>query len=417
MHTPLPPIRVLGFGLCQDPGATFSGQLAAADVLVAGKKLLDRLGGFGAEKLPVTAPLSALFKRMEDLRSQGKRIMVLAGGDPLFFGIGSALAAHFGPEALLVTPGVSTMQAAAARLALPWDNLAAVSLHGRDDFLPLAHAVFAGAPVGLFTDPDNTPARAAAFLKERGASRYRAVVFEKLGGPDEKITRLSLEEASAASFASPNLVFFLPDPALPAPRPLVFGQTDDAYAHEKGLISKWPVRAAILAALAVRPEDTVWDLGSGSGSIALEACLLARRGQVLAVERDPLRAAMIRENRTRFGAAHLAVLEGEMPACLLDPSLPTPQRIVLGGGLGGETDKAKTLLELSFSRLAPGGRLAVSCVLFSSLELTRRVLAEHGLRPDITSIQAAASSPLGGDCQLRALNPVFVLTAEKEGAA
>ena len=414
MSQPLHSIQLIGLGMTP-PGPDLAAHpaLTGADVLVAGKSYLAFCHALPAEKIAVTAPLSALLERLQALRGQGKRIAVLASGDPLFFGIGAALAEYFGPGSLVVTPGISSLQAAAARLALPWEGVRPVSLHGRASFLPLAHAVLDNAPVCLLTDAANSPDAAARFLLERGVSHYTVSVFEKLGDPGERMLRLSLAEAAQSRFAVPNVAFLLPDPALPAPLPLALGLPDSAYCREKELITKWPIRAAALAALRVTPTSTVWDLGSGSGSIALEAAFLARRGQVLAVERQQSRAAMIAENRSRFAAAHMDILCASLPGCLEDPSLPQPDRIIIGGGLGGSHQDACTLITLALQRLTPGGRLVISCVLLQSLDLARAVLREHGCEPELLCLQASQAAPLGQDQHLVAHNPVFLLAAEK----
>lgn len=414
MPVSLHPIHILGLGMTP-PGPELAAHpaLAGADVLVAGKSYLALCNSLNAEKIPVTAPLSALMDRLDALRGQGRRITVLASGDPLFFGIAATLAERFGPEALAVTPGVSSLQAAAARLALPWESVRPVSLHGRTNFLPLAHAVLDNSPVCVLTDAVNSPDVAARFLLERGVSQYDVTVFEKLGDPAERAIKLSLSEAAETPFALPNVAFFLSDPALPAPLPLALGLPDQAYCREKELITKWPVRAAVLAALRVAPTDTVWDLGSGSGSIALEAAFLARRGQVLAVERQEKRAALIAENRSRFGAAHLDILCAELPGCLKNQSLPDPDRIVIGGGLGGAPEEAEALLAIAMRRLKPGGRLVVSCVLLQSLDFARRMLRDLGCEPELLCLQASQATPLGRGEHLVAQNPVFLLAAEK----
>lgn len=414
MPVSLHSIQLLGLGM-MPPGPELAAHpaLAGADVLVAGKSYLALCGNLNVEKIPVTAPLSALMDRLEMLRGQGRRITVLASGDPMFFGIGATLAEHFGPEALVVTPGVSSLQAAAARLALPWERVRSVSLHGRSNFLPLAHAVLDNSPVCVLTDAVNSPDMAARFLLERGVSQYTVTVFEKLGNAAERSVSLSLSEAAESRFALPNVAFFLPDPALIAPLPLALGLPDQAYCREKELITKWPVRAAVLAALRITPTDAVWDLGSGSGSIALEAAFLARRGQVLAVERQEKRAALIAENRSRFGVAHLDILCAELPGCLETQALPDPDRIVIGGGLGGAPEAAEALLAIAMQRLKPGGRLIVSCVLLQSLELARRMLHNLGCEPELLCLQASQAVPLGRDEHLVAQNPVFLLAAEK----
>ncbi len=207
--------------------------------------------------------------------------------------------------------------------------------------------------------------------------------------------------------------------------PLCPGQPESAYAHEGGRITKWPVRAAALAALRIEPHHVVWDLGAGSGSVAVEAAFLARRGHVLAVEREEGRIRNIKENRRRFGAANLDILHAAMPDCLemdfslateaeiCGDSMPSPDRIFIGGELGGGANEAGRLLNLAWKRLLPGGRIVASCVLLDDVQLARKGLQTLDPDADVFLVQAACSAPLGNDMHLQALNPVFCIAAQK----
>lgn len=181
--------------------------------------------------------------------------------------------------------------------------------------------------------------------------------------------------------------------------------------HEDGLLTKPAVRAAALALLRPEPRHTVWDLGAGSGSVALEAACLAYEGRVVAVEQVPSRALDIQENRRRFGAASVDVCLGTVPQCL--PRLPDPHRVFIGGGLSGEG--APALLEQVCRRLLPGGRLVVSCILLDTLARCRAFFKDLGWPAEVMQVQAARSRPLGEDIFLAAANPVFLLAADKPG--
>lgn len=384
--------------------------LREADAVIGGKRLLETLAGLPARKIPIGKNVADVLAEAANLRENGARVVVLATGDPLFFGIGVSFAERFGPENLRIYPAVSSMQEGASRLALPWNAVTAVSLHGRNALLPLAHALIAGNPVCVLTDALHTPARIAARMAERGRTGYTAAVFANLGAPEESVWQGTLADMEKKEFPSPNIVFLLPDAAKEPPA-LCLGRNDADFAHENALITKWPVRAAALAALRIESRHTVWDLGSGSGAVAVEAASLAYRGLVVAVEKEAARIAHIMENRRRFGAANMEIEHGDLLSLL--PALPAPDRVFMGGGLGSSRETAAAVIRNVWSALPPAGRLVISCVLLSSLEHAKETLIALNAPLEIAQIQAGFSTPLGNDLRLQAANPVFLLTAQK----
>lgn len=419
-------IIILGTGMGAAVSALASHPaVTGADVIIASPGIIKELPGLAARAIPVKAPVSAVLDEAATLLDEGKNITVLAGGDPLFYSIGVSFVEQFGPERVRVLPGVSSVQAAAAKFALPLGDMVTVSAHGRSGFLPLAHAVLHGGPVCLLTDAVNTPGSAARFLLERGRTDYMALVAANIGNERETLWRGTLDDAAGRAFPAPNLVFFLPDTSLPGPLPLCPGQPESAFAREGELITKWPVRAAVLAALRIEPGHVVWDLGSGSGSVAVEAASLARRGHIVAVEQEARRVRHIEENRKRFGAANLDIVHTSTPGCLEEGytvmdgpdlrgrALPRPDRVFVGGGLGGTPEDAAKTIRLAWRRLAPGGRLVAACVLLDDIALARRELLALDGNAETALIQASAAAPLGNGAHLRAMNPVTCIAAYK----
>ncbi len=450
------PLYVIGLGLPADgegaasrpefslcPALASHPVLAAVEILVGGKAQLAAFAEHPAEKLVVGADMAALYKRLDANRRAGRIQVVLCNGDPLFFGLGARLAERFGPESLRVLPGTSSLQAAAAFLGLPWENVASVSLHGRSSRLPLAHALIAaragGGPVFLLTDAANPPAAVAAFMKERGHDRYRLHVMENLyltpeGVRAERHTSLSVDQALSlapedSGEKTPRQRVMLLEPERPESGEQAsgwpFGLADASLATENNLLTKAPARAAGLAALGIEAGHTVWDLGAGSGAVSIEAARLAWRGLVIAVEGKADRISLIEENRRCFGAANLEILPGTLPGALdiCCERFPRPDRIFIGGGLGGESGRgnaaelgatnAEQILHQAWEALAPGGRMVIHCVLLSTLEFARDSLARLGASVDVACIQASLSVPLAGDCRLQAQNPVFLVSACK----
>ena len=431
------PITVMGLDCARPRGlaglAEAQRQLAElADVICAGRSLLEEFSGrslaaeaeitesaqtpdsqctpLKARLLPLSTPLEPLLTRLSQLRAAGERVLVLADGDPLLFGIGATLVRRLGPTAVRLLPAVSSLQQACARLSLPWHKVICLSLHGRDDLRPLNVACGKNAPLCILTDARMSPDVLARHLLDRGVDWFDAHIFERMGAADEIVSHLSLADAASREFGPACTMVLVP--AAPARRPYL-GLDADQLAVDRGLITKKPVRAAALALLRIEAGHVVWDLGSGSGAVALEASVLAHEGRVIAVERSAGRAMGIQENRRRFGAANVEVRLGQAPDCL--PGLPDPQRVFIGGGLSG--DDGDDILGHVCLRLPVGGRVVVSCVLLDSFSLCRRFFEDMAWPVEILQISAAEGKTLGGDVHLSAMNPVFLLAAQKPAPA
>lgn len=428
------PITVLGLDCGRPRGlASLTAEqkllLHKADVICGGRQILHDLTGHAPEDgpggtapgpdgeaarqetlnarlLPLSTPLEPVITRLSQMRAAGERVIMLADGDPLLFGIGGTLVRLLGQDAVELVPAVSSLQQACARLALPWHRVICLSLHGRDDLGPLNAAVSKNAPLCVLTDARMSPDVLARHLLDRGVDWFTVHVFERMGAPDEQGSHLSMAQAAGGVFGPACTLVLVPGDA---PRRTRLGLNAGELAVDRGLISKKPVRAAALALLQIEPHHVVWDVGSGSGAVALEATVLAHEGRVVAVERSVGRAMSIQENRRRFGAATLDVRLGQAPECL--PSLPDPHRVFVGGGLSGED--GEDILGHVCLRLPPGGRVVASCVLLDTLCLCRRFFERLGWPVEISQIQASEGRELGGDVHLAAMNPVFLLAAQK----
>lgn len=402
------PVHVVGLrpGVLSPPPGV-DDILIRAQVLVAGRRLLDAAPrSCRPEKvIPVAGPLAPILEEITRDLDAGKAVVVLADGDPLFFGLGKRLIEHLGPERVFVHPNLCTLQMAAARVGLPWHEVRVVSLHGRSDFNPLFASLARFERLAVFTDPENSPAVIAQALLERGVVDAQLIVLENLGAQNETARRLRLEEAWDLPFADLNLV--LVERTAPPEIPLMLGIPDHFYLHEKGLITKQAARALGLSMLGVMPDSVIWDLGAGCGSVAIEASHLAHEGRIFAVEREPRRAAMIRENVRRIGAWLVDTVTGEMPDCLA--ALPDPDRVFIGGGLGQDTRP----LAHACRRLKPGGRVVIHAILLDTLMRVKDYFQAQNWNFGITQIQASTADRLAGDLRLRAQNPVFIIRADK----
>jgi precorrin-6Y C5,15-methyltransferase (decarboxylating) len=406
-HDPHPErITVVGMGMAQEDLSLRQLRIIeAADVLVGAKRHLAHFENLPAEKIAIGKDLESVMAAIAD-RIGKRRTVVLASGDPLFYGIGATLIHRFGSDKVRVLPNVSSLAAAFSRLNLPWQHVPVVHFHGTDATMALITAICGSKRVFVLTDPHHTPDWIAARLLEFPAIEGRCCVLERLGEPDETIRWMSLKEASAAAFHQPNVVVIEARQPADSPR-LCLGMPETAYLHDAGMITKPEIRAVSIAQLALMPHHVVWDLGAGSGSVSIEAALLAAKGQVIAVEQHPERVRHIRENVTRFGMRNIRVIQGAMPGIL--DGLPVPDRVFVGGG-GKDLD---AILHAAGRSLADGGILVVNTVLLQSLHAATAVFRQLGWPYVVTQIQANVSKSLAGGERFEARNPVWLVQARK----
>jgi precorrin-6Y C5,15-methyltransferase (decarboxylating) len=332
-------------------------------------------------------------------------VVVLASGDPGFFGVVRAVRRAVAPRPVEVLPGLSSVALAFARAGVEWDDAVVVSAHGRDPRTALAVAR-SQPKVAVLTDERCGPAQLGAAL--RGRADRVLVVGERLGLPGERVVRVTPAEAEQGDWHDPNVVVVLPAQAAdPGPRAVVAGHRGPqgwalpvtAYAHRDSMITKPEVRAVALARLGPRLGDVVWDVGAGSGSVAVEC---ARFGaDVWAVERDPSDAARVSSNAAGAGV-DVRVVEGVAPAAL--EALPDPDAVFVGGG------------GLEVVRACVGRRPARLVAALATLEQVAPVLAaltdDGTYAAEAVLLQVSAVSPLGQGHRLVPANPVFVVSGE-----
>jgi precorrin-6B C5,15-methyltransferase / cobalt-precorrin-6B C5,C15-methyltransferase len=373
-------------------GARASAAVRGAGLVVGAQRHL------AAVEVPAGAAIVAMgpvAPAIEALRTHAGDAVVLASGDPGFFGVVRLLrASGFEPA---VEPAASSVATLAARVGLPWDDVLVVSAHGRDPRAAV-NACRAHPRVAVLTGPDLDPARLAEQLC--GWDR-RLVVGECLGSSDEQVRAVTLEEAAARSWADLSVVLSLaPQPASATPwhagttGPAEFALDDDAFEARAAMLTKAEVRAVVLARLGPRLGDLVWDVGAGSGSVGVEA---ARFGAaVVAVDRDPDAVALVRRNAERHGV-QVRALHGTAPAALDD--LPDPDQVFVGGG-GPDVVRACAAREPR--------RVVVTLAAPERIGEVRSALA--GYRVEGTVLQASRLRPLpDGTDRLAATNPVTVM--------
>ncbi len=407
-------IDVVGLGLSPDdltPGHRRI--IAGAEVLIGGRRLLGFFPESPAEKKAVGKDIEAVLAWIRR-RLDRKAIVVLASGDPLFFGIGARLVEAFGPDRVRIHPNVSSVAAAFARIQEPWGGVRVLSLHGRKNEGELFRALAQEDRVALLTDPERNPAWLARLVLRKLGGGFRLAVMEALGTASERHGWYTLAEAAAREFREPNVVVLKREIGATADRrPLCLGTPDDAFEHQGGLITKSEVRAVALSKLRLSPGQVLWDLGAGSGSVAIEASLLIGKGRIVAVEKDPERVAQIKANIRRFDVRNLRVAQAELPAGLA--RLPKPDRVFIGGG--GRDLPA--IISEAARHLKPDGVVVVNAVLLQNVSDAADALRRLGFATQIVQVQIHRSQAMPGGERLDALNPVWIITgmrpAEGEG--
>lgn len=411
-------IAIIGIG--DDGPASLSEsarrRLDEADLILGAPRLIDSLPSLKGERRAIGADLSEAVKLLEENRPT-RRIVLLASGDPLFYGVARYLAERIGKDAFEVVPHVSSMQLAFARVMESWDEALLADL-SQKPLESLVDKIRVAEKVGLFTSQAVPPAAVATELVAEGIDYFRAYVCENLGSRNEVITQASLAELTSMSFG-PMVVLILvrrplvPDRARSARRSRVFGNPDEIFIQsrpKRGLITPAEVRTLALAELDLTKDCVVWDVGAGSGSLSMEAAFLASNGTVFAIEPDVEDCALIKDNAERLAVSNVEVVMGRAPEAFA--SLPTPQAIFIGG-IGRETNG---ILPQAWERLAPGGRLVANVASIESVSATTALLKPIAHDVGVLLVNLSRGVHQLDTIRFEALNPNFLVFAVKSSS-
>ncbi|MCS0603392.1 precorrin-6y C5,15-methyltransferase (decarboxylating) subunit CbiE [Streptomyces sp. LP11] len=403
---PPPAVTVVGIGADGWQGLPEGSraELRAAEVLLGGPRQLDLLPPeCGGERVGWPSPLRPAVAGLLAAHA-GRRLVVLASGDPMFYGIGRALAEEAG--ALRVLPHPSSVSHATARLGWPREDTEVVTLVGRPA-ARLAAALHDGRRLLVLSAGAGTPAEVAALLRDRGFGPSRMRVLEQLGGHRERVSAEATADDWAEAGPSGDPLNIVAVECRRAPSALrlgaVPGLPDEAYEHD-GQLTKRHVRAATLGALAPAPGELLWDIGGGSGSIAVEWMRTHPSCRAITVERDPVRAERITRNADRLGVPALRVVTGAAPAALTE--LPTPDAVFVGGGL-----TAPGLLDACWAALGIGGRLVANTVTLESEAVLATAHRRYG--GELVRLAVAHAVPVGGFTGWRQAMPVTQWAVQK----
>jgi precorrin-6Y C5,15-methyltransferase (decarboxylating) len=417
--TPEHRIHIVGVGHDGLAGLTARARevLLSAEVVFGPESVLALLPEIKAERVCLGSDLSKA-AAATSAAADRQRVALVAGGDPLFYGVARYLCDRIGKDRLEVLPHVSSMQLAFARIKETWEDAYLTNLQTHP-LETVIHRIRSADTVGLFPGEGEGPAEVARQLLARGLDYFRGFVCENLGAPNERVTQGELADIAAMEFDALNVLILKRKPGRPdlPTRPARFrrfGNSDDAFAQSRpksGLITQAEVRALALSRLALFPTCIVWDIGAGSGSVAIEAASLSDPGMVYAIEQDAADYHLILANADTFGVRNLKAVHGTAPAVF--DELPAPDAVFVGA-----TDQGSApVLESAWAALRPGGQLVVNVATLESLGATYGTLKKSAGTVDVLLVNVARGTEQMETLRFEAVNPTFLLHAAKRGRA
>ena len=415
MSSSRPKLVIVGIGDDGLAGLTEAarGIIAEAEVILGSPAMLRLVESQPARRVALDPEMPAALKQVREALASSRAVLV-SGGDPLFYGVARYLRDRLGKDEFEVIPHVSSMQLAFARVKESWEDAYLTNLAGRP-LEAILDRIRTAEKVGLFPSDEHPPSRVARALLERGIDYFRAYVCENLGSPDERVTQAELDELVGLDFAPLNVLVLVrkpnrPDRASRASRYRLFGNDDDAFAQalpKRGLITQSEVRSIALAQLDIRAGSVVWDIGAGSGSVAIEAAQLAHQGVVYAIEPEPADIALIQANAEAFGVPNVRTVPGRAPDVLAD--LPEPDAVFVGG----TGRQVVAVLSTAFDRLVSGGRMAVNVATIDGLATAHESLKRLAGSVQVWNISVARGIDQMDRVRFEAMNPTFLLVATK----
>lgn len=389
--------------------------LVQAQCILAPSSSLALLDSLGAEKVPLGTDLGQTQSVIKERLGKNQRLAIVVAGDPLFYGLAGWLCERFGKERFEILPHVSSMQLAFARIKERWEdaylgNLQTLSL---ERLLDLARTL---GTLGLFTTPEVGPDAVARALLERGLHGFTAHVCENLGTPRERITQGSLAEIASLKFDPLNILILLRDPGFPPQASAHrsgarFGNPDAEYAEDapaRRAVTPAEIRSIALGYLRLRSGMVMWDVGAGSGSVAIEVANLIETGQVFAIEEDPVDLQRLASNLRRYNATLVKPIFGSAPNAF--KGLPSPDAVFIGG-IGIDVPR---MLDPIWSALKSGGVLVVHVASPEAFVAVNNDLRARSEDVSVLHLQLANGVRQMGSTLLDPLPPSYMLRACKK---
>jgi precorrin-6Y C5,15-methyltransferase (decarboxylating) len=318
-------VRVVGVG---PNGETFWRQIVQeGDVIIGGKRILRFFDNINGEKISIGKNLNEVLIGLKE--ENKKNIVILASGDPLFFGIGKTILTIFKKEEVEFFPYLNSLQLLANKVKIPYEDVVNLSIHGRElDISLFLKSVYNNKKIGVLTDNKNNICRVGEIL-EKLPFEVEIYLGQMIGTKDENIVKVSAAQLKNISPSSLDTLLIINNDI----KEPFFGINDNDFFHEKGLITKREIRVVSLSYLKLKRDSVLWDIGAGSGSLSIEASNFINRGKIFAIEKNPSRIEIIEKNIKKFFAYNVLTVSGNAPEVL--EKLPLADRVFIGGNSGG----------------------------------------------------------------------------------
>ncbi len=397
-------LSIIGIGEDGRSGLTPAAQdrIDAADLIVGGRRHLDLIGDTRGEKMPWLTPLDATIPVI--VQRRGAPVCVLASGDPFWFGAGVTLCRQIPIDEMVVLPSPSCFSLAAARMGWALQDTVTLGLNMRGLTPLIRRHLHDGSKILALSLNADTPQEVARLLRSAGCGASRMTMLQALGGPRETITTTTAAEFSSDDIDPLNVIAI----AVQADRvsrsiPFASGLPDEMFEHD-GQITKREIRSVTLSSLRPSPHQLLWDVGLGSGSVAIEWLLSHPTTRAIGFERDPTRAERAARNAISLGVPHLQIRLDSIPAAFADAE--PPEAIFVGGGA---TEPG--VFEACWAKLRPGGRMIVNAV---TLETEQRLLRAYSdLGGTLTRLSIERIESVGTKHGWRPAMPVLQWVGQK----
>ena len=388
--------------------------LYKSEIVIGGERHLKMIpGDWEGERIIWASPIREAVTKILDWRppepGSGKKVAVMASGDPLCYGIAAKLLRHLPIEEIWIKPALSTFSLICSRVGWSLPDIETLTIHGRP--LEMLHTfVQPGAKLLVLNQDEGSPKQAAELLAARGFGKSQITVLEHLGGSKERVFSGQADSWNHPDGAALNAMAI---ECIAGTRANVLaripGLPDDAFLHD-GQLTKREIRAATLLRLMPIVDQVLWDVGAGCGSVAIEWMRCNPRCKAVAIEKSESRLKMIQQNAFQLGVPMLDIVPGNAPEVLVD--LPAPDAIFIGGGLSGGN-----MLETCWNALNPGGRLVANAVTLEGeqkLVQWQKVNAEkNGASGDLARLAVSHVETLGKFQSWKEVRSVTQLTVIK----
>lgn len=403
-------VTIVGIGDngCVGLSARAFNAVANSQVLVGGDRHLNFFSDYEGHKISFAGGITKVLEEISE-RAIEENIVILSSGDPLFYGVGELVTKKIGKEHIEIIPYCSSVQIAFSRLGIKWEDAGVISLHGRP-IKGLVNKLQHYSKVAILTDDKNTPKEIARYLRYYSENDWHFFLCEDLENTSEKVHKLELDDVDSFEkrFSLLNVIVLIRKNVFSSPALRISDEEDFQKKMPKnGLITKKEIRALALMNLALRKNSCVWDIGAGSGSVAIEAAKIAYEGSVYGIEIDESCYQFCLENIKHFKVDNVEVIHGLAPEALRD--LPSPDAVFIGGTKGEMDD----IVLFALSKLANNGKIVISAITFENVHNAYEICKKSGYEFDVQLIQVSRGQKLASYKRYEALNPIHLFTITK----